>query len=177
MRIAEAHTALARREQESDDAAKYVQELSANPEAFHHWDRELLVHLIKEAGVHIRRLDTETHALRETVASTEKVRSKYGNVCTQLSELQDAHLMQAKFLQKLKERAVKVTQCEDTIRAQEEVITRMQSVLETQLRSRPSGRAPGVTLSQSMLSKSLPSKKDGDSETVTQPVMQVRFED
>ena len=108
MRVAEAHTLLARRDQESDDAAKYVQELSRNPDSFNHWDRETLVHLIKEAGVHIRRLEAETRGLHETVSATEKMRAKYGDVTSQLSELQDAHLIQAKNLQKLKLRASKV---------------------------------------------------------------------
>lgn len=58
--------------------------------------------------MHIRRLETEAQGLRETVAATEKIRAKYGNICTQLSELQDAHLTQAKYMQKLKERASKV---------------------------------------------------------------------
>lgn len=141
----------------------------------------MLIHLLREAGVHIRRLETETQGLRETVAATEKIRAKYGTVCTQLSELQDAHLTQAKFLQKLKQRTSKVccmTSCrvnivfmldlihqvtsyEETIKAQEEVISRMQSVLEAQLSSKSSGRAPGLTLSQS-LSRSLPGKRESD---------------
>jgi hypothetical protein len=155
LRIAEAHTSLARREQESEDAGKYVQELSRDPSSFSHWDREMLVHLLKEAGVHIRRMEAESQGLREVVTSTEKVRARYGSVCSQLSELQDAHLVQAKLVQKLQARVGRVRACEDTIRAQEEVIARMQSVLETQLRAKPSTRTPGVTLSQTLLSKSM----------------------
>ena len=57
---------------------------------------------------------------------------------------------------------------EDTIKAQEEVISRMQTVLETQLRSRSAGRASGVTLSQALLSKSLPGKKENDTSATSE---------
>ena len=44
---------------------------------------------------------------------------------------------------------------------------RMQCVLETQLKSKSSNRTPGVTLSQTLLSKSLPTKKDTESASNT----------
>ena len=99
---------MARREQESDDAAKYVQELSGNPEAFRHWDRELLVHLATEAAVHIRRLEGETATLREAMSATEELRRQFNGMSQQYTDLQEAHVQQARHVRKLEAKVQKV---------------------------------------------------------------------
>jgi hypothetical protein len=99
---------MARREQESEDAAKYVQELSGKPENFRHWDRELLVHLATEAAVHIRRLESESAGLRETVSATEELRRQFNGMSQQYADLQEAHVQQARHARKLEAKVAKV---------------------------------------------------------------------
>jgi predicted RNase H-like nuclease (RuvC/YqgF family) len=146
---------LARRDQESEDAAAYVQDLSARPDSFKHWDRELLVHLCTEAAVHIRRLESEVQSMKATIGATEELRRKFAALLDEHETLQEAHLAQAKQVRKLEAKVSKMSQMEQTIKMQENVIARMQAVLEAQLQAKP---ATSLT-SKVALSKSLPSRK------------------
>ena len=64
--------------------------------------------LATEAAVHIRRLEAEVGGLRETVNSTEDIRRKYQSLDREHSELQDAHVTQAKYVRKLEAKIAKV---------------------------------------------------------------------
>lgn len=154
-RLSESQGMLSRRDQESEDAAAYVQELSARPDSFKHWDRELLVHLCTEAAVHIRRLESEIQSMKTSIATTDELRDKFAALLEEHETLQGAHLEQAKQVRKLEAKTSKMSQMEQTIKMQENVIARMQAVLESQLQAKPA-----TSLSTKVaLSKSLPSRK------------------
>ncbi len=74
-------------------------------------DRQQLVNLALAAGSKFKQLRSESAELRAAAQDHKSARVQLGRVSEQFSELQQAHLAQANFIQKLQKQQEKVSEC------------------------------------------------------------------
>mmetsp|Transcript_2270 Transcript_2270/g.3482 ORF Transcript_2270/g.3482 Transcript_2270/m.3482 type:complete len:787 (+) Transcript_2270:176-2536(+) len=134
-KLAEAQAALSYREQESDAAVKLAEEGLNNPQSLIHCSREMLVNAVVETTHRYRKVDNERLELKRTISDSVSIRRQFVDLKKAYKELQDAHVQQARHIQQLQNQHSKVTTYQSTIMMQEKVINKMQSIIESHLRS------------------------------------------
>lgn len=97
-------------------------------------DRSELLKISTALGKKLRQVEHERVELKKFVSDGQAARQQYHDQQHTLLELQDAHVAQAKEMQKLQKQYGKVKIYQNTIAMQEKVIAKMQSVVETRMK-------------------------------------------
>jgi hypothetical protein len=96
-------------------------------------DKEMLMFVVAELAGRYKAADGERLELKRLVADAQSARRQYGELQAQHHELEAAHVMQSKLLQKVQKKMAKVDAYADTIKTQEQVIAKMETFIETRL--------------------------------------------
>ena len=105
------------------------------------YDHESVVTIAVEIGAKLRMVNEERLELLEHLSEAKSARLQMEPLKNAFQELQDAHLLQAKYIQKLQKEQSKIGVYQSTIQMQEKVISKMQKLVEARFRS---GRQYGV---------------------------------
>jgi aspartate oxidase len=133
--LTETQAALSYREQESDSAVRLAEDAVDSPESLLHCSRHMLIEAVIQSGNRYRKADKERLELKKIMTDSVSIRRQFGDLQKAYRDLQDAHVTQARHIQKMQIQQSKVTTYESTIMLQEKVIGKMQSVIESHLKS------------------------------------------
>ena len=152
-RAKDAEAALTKREGEITEASRYVQEVIQSPDTLTRLDRTTLVHVANDIGEKFKKADAERLELKRLVVEAQSARRQYQEQKTALEDLQEAHIQQSRFIQKLQKKQSKMDLLKSTIQMQERVIAKMQAVIEARLRTarQESGNTEGAGLLDKLL--------------------------
>lgn len=139
--LAENRAALSYKEQEGEEAVRLAQEGVDSPISLHNCARNVLIQAVVECSRRLKQVDNERCELKKVIGDSVSVRKQYVSLSKAHKELQEAHLLQARHIQKLEKQYEKIKTYQNTIVMQEKVIAKMQSVVESYLRE-PAGRHP-----------------------------------
>ena len=149
----DAEAALQQRDAEIREAAAFVEQEVGSPEQLNKLSRTTLVHIACDLGERYQRAMEEKQQLMELVAEAQSARHQMADDKKSLSELQDAHVEQSRLIQKLQKKLAATDTYKSTIKLQERVIAKMQSVIEAHLRTtRSDAGAEGAGLLDRILS-------------------------
>lgn len=87
--------------------------------------------MVSELGTRYKTADAERLDLKRLVADAQSSRIQLGDALNKHKTLEDAHLVQSKFIHKLQKKLSKVDTYTETIEMQEKVIMKMQSVIDS----------------------------------------------
>jgi hypothetical protein len=146
--LTETRAALSYREQESSAAVRLAEDGIDSPASLQQFSRPVLVQAVIECCNRLKQKDQECIDLKRVMGDSVSIRKQYIALTKKYKDLQDAHLMQSKHVQKMQKQHERVKTYQNTIVMQEKVISKMQSVIESHLRT---------SIAPSM-SASLPSK-------------------
>jgi hypothetical protein len=108
MRLTETQAALSHRNEVTDEALHFIEQLSGSADDLHTCDRNELVNIVLVAGSKYKKLKNENLELKAMVQDNKSARMQLSRVQEQYQELQEAHLMQSNFIQKLQKQQDKV---------------------------------------------------------------------
>jgi len=152
---------------EKNEAMKYVSDLSGVdiPVELSMIDRQSLLQVATTAGMRLQTMEKEQLELRAMVGDAKATRIQLGDIQHAYKDMQDAHVQQAKYIQRLQKSASQVDAYRNTIETQERVISKMQSIVEQKLRMAKleSGNGNGVGGLEGLLSDGAIGKWLGDS--------------
>lgn len=146
LKIRELESAVEQRDKASAEAVQFVEDVLKAPERLTHLSRETLVNVAAEMGKKYKKTDEERLELKRIAAEAKSARQQYQEQQKALAELNDAHIQQSQVLQKMQKKMGKVEAYKSTILMQERVISKMQAVIESRLRTarREGGEAAGL---------------------------------
>ena len=87
--------------------------------------------MVSELGSRYKIADAERLELKRLIADAQSSRIQLADTLNKHKELEDAHMIQSKFIHKLQKKISKVDKYIETIEMQEKVIMKMQSVMES----------------------------------------------
>lgn len=122
--------------------------------------------MVSELGTRYKTADAERLDLKRLVADAQSSRIQLGDAINKHKALEDAHLIQSKFIHKLQKKLSKVDTYTETIEMQEKVIMKMQSVIESCAPERNKKAKNKKSESDPTLSNSGKSNTDDNSKNV-----------
>lgn len=138
----EAEGTLQQRDADILEASRFVENEVGSPEQLAKLSRTTLVHIACDLGERYQRVSEEKQELLELVAEAQSARHQLAEDQRSLAELQDAHVEQSRLIQKLQKKLAATDTYKSTIKLQERVIAKMQSVIEAHLRTTRSDAGP-----------------------------------
>ena len=99
--MTETQAALSHRNEVSDDALRFIEQLSGSADDLQTCDRNELVNIVLAAGGKYKKLKNENLELKAMVHDNKSARTQLSCIQEKYQELQQAHLMQSNFIQKL----------------------------------------------------------------------------
>ena len=102
-------------------------------------EKDMLMYVVAELAGRYKVADGERLELKRLVADAHSARRQYGELQSQHHELETAHVMQSKLLQKMQRKMAKADAYADTIKAQEQVIAKMETFIESRLNQAGAG--------------------------------------
>ena len=138
----EAEGALQQRDADILEASRFVEDEVGSPEQLAKLSRTTLVHIACDLGERYQRVTEEKQQLLELVAEAQSARHQLAEDKKSLADLQDAHVEQSRLIQKLQKKLAATDTYKSTIKLQERVIAKMQSVIEAHLRTTRSDAGP-----------------------------------
>jgi hypothetical protein len=130
----ELEAALRQRDTINVEAQKFVESATNTPVALGALKREDLLNVTIEIGRRYKAADAERLELKRLVTDAKSARRQYGELQKIHKELQDAHLLQNQYIQKMQKKQGQIKAYEATIQMQEKVIKKMQKLVETKFR-------------------------------------------
>lgn len=106
-----------------------------SPDSLFNCSRQMLIDAVIQTSNRYRKVDKERLELKKTMTDSVSIRRQFGDLQKAYRDLQDAHVTQARHIQKMQLQQSKVATYESTILLQEKVITKMQKVIEAHLKS------------------------------------------
>lgn len=120
--------------------------------------KETLIQLASKLVEKTASLKFENQALIDTMQEAKQAIKNLGDLKLRHKELETAHMLQSKQLQKIQSQVKKMDTYKRTIETQEKVISRMQNVIESKINSN------SLSLPQVLIPKDLPPSPHHDSE-------------
>ena len=87
--------------------------------------------MISELGLRYKSADAERLELKRLIPDAQSSRNQLVDTIKKLRELEDAHMIQSKYIHQLQKNTSKVQKYIETIEIQEKVIMKMQKVIES----------------------------------------------
>ena len=133
--LAENRAALSYREQESSAAVRLAEDGVDSHTSLQQYSRPVLIQTVIECCNRLKKVDQERLDLKKIMGDSVSIRKQFAALNKVYRELQDAHMSQSKHIQKMQKQYDKVKTYQNTIVMQEKVISKMQSVIESHLRT------------------------------------------
>lgn len=133
---------------EKEEAARFVASLSGVDirDEVLQLNRDDLLRVAAAAGLRLQTLEKEAIELRTMVGDAKAVRLQLGNLQNTHENLQEAHMQQAIYIQGLQKSVSQLPVYRSTIETQEQVIAKLQSIVEQRLRGATSAGGVGDAL-------------------------------
>ena len=130
----DATTEIAGYEKAKKEASKFVETTVGSPEELVSLNRATLIHVVLDLGERLKKIDVERVELKKIAMEGQAARSMYVERQQQLNDLTEAHMHQSHFIQKLQKKVSKMDNYKSTIKLQENIIAKMQRVVEAHLK-------------------------------------------
>ena len=130
----DATSEIAKYETAKSEASKFVESTVGSPEQLASLNRATLIHVTLDLGERLKKSDEERVELKKIAMEGQAARAKYIERQTQLNDLTEAHMHQSHFIQKLQKKVSKMDNYKSTIKLQENIIAKMQRVVEAHLK-------------------------------------------
>ena len=108
----EAVEAIRRRDVDKEEAVQYIETILSlhkiTSDSLHFCDKKVLLRIAIEAGTRLKISETETKSLKQQLSIQMDYKQKFLELKKAMKELQDAHILQGKFIQKLQRQQGKV---------------------------------------------------------------------
>jgi len=133
------------KQMEADKETKAAEEAKADaitseilkyPHLLHELDKPALIRNMHALREKVQRLDKDRAALQATLAQTKELVIQFAALKKEHHNLQEAHQQQTKYLQKMHGKINQVAAFQETIKTQEKIIHKMQSIVEAKMRSK-----------------------------------------
>jgi hypothetical protein len=102
--------------------------------------------IVTELGSRYKAVDGERLELKRQVSDAQSSRVQLGELLDKHKELENAHVVQSKFIQKMQKKVGKLDKYVETIETQEKVILRMQSIIECSATNKAKQSAEAVKI-------------------------------
>ena len=116
------------------EAKSIIDSATSGPMLLSTLEKETLMHIVTDLGGRYKAADAERLELKRLVAEAQSTRRQFGELLTQYQELENAHMIQSKLLQKAQKKQTKAEAHAETIKTQEQVIAKMETFIESRLR-------------------------------------------
>ena len=113
-------------------AFKMIDAATTTPIELNTLEKEVLVHMITELGTRYQIADAERLQLKRLMNDVKSIRIQFAELFIRHEELQSAHLMQSKVIQKLQKNQRKVDVYSETIKTQENIILKLETIIKFQ---------------------------------------------
>ena len=107
-KLTETEAALSYREQESDAALRLAEEGADTPDSLLHCSRQMLLDAVIQTTNRYRKVDKERLELKKIITDSVSIRRQFGDMQKAYRDLQDAHVKQARHIQKMQIQQSKV---------------------------------------------------------------------
>lgn len=97
-------------------------------------DRQTLEKVTAAVGHRVQEVSKECQDLRGLIGDAKAARLQFAEVQRAYKDMQEAHVQQAKYIQKLQKQNGQLDKYKSTIETQERIITKMQGIVESRLR-------------------------------------------
>ena len=126
----------ARRSEEELRADEVTSQVLRYPHLMHELDKPTLIRNMHKLRERVGSLDRDRSAMEGALKQAKDVIVQFTALKKEHANLQGAHLEQTKYLQKMTSKINQVSAYQQTIQTQEKVIAKMQTIVESKLRSK-----------------------------------------
>lgn len=95
-----------------------------------------VVCIVSELGTRYKSVDAERSELKGLVADNRSYMKEHSELLNKYRELEDAHMIQSKLIHKMQKKMTKIDKYVETVEMQENVIKRMQYIIESSANDR-----------------------------------------
>jgi hypothetical protein len=142
-KLTETQAALSYREQESDEAVRLAQDGLKDPNLLYQSNRQMLINAVLETTLRFNKMNQERMEYKKFLTESKVIKRQFDEIQQSYLELQEANLMQSKYIDKIQKQLSKVETYQTTILMQEKVINKMQKVMENTLGKNTSSSSSG----------------------------------
>lgn len=118
-----------------------------SPGLIHELEKPALVKILNQLRIQYQELEKEKEIIQNTLKQAKDYLEKYAILKKDHKKLEEAHIQQSKYIQKINHKINQIKTYENTIETQEKVIFKMQNILENNV------KANGIIMNKPLLPK------------------------
>lgn len=107
-KLTEHQAALSYREQESDEAVRLAQDGLKDPNLLYQSNRQMLINAVTETSIRYNKVNQERLEYKKLIGESRTIKRQFEEVQKSYLELQDANLIQSKYIDKIQRQLAKV---------------------------------------------------------------------